>query len=101
IVTAKEERKESTVRPVLVEYPNIAQEEAGIALQVERLINEDKVKPSGIAILYYKHAQADNLVTLFDKKRIPYQVKKNINILGEVLTNQLVNILMYIDAEYK
>lgn len=100
IRAARPERLSSTVTPKLFEYQNTAQEEAGVCHQIEQLI-QDGVKPSDIAVLYYKHAQAENLINYFNRKGLPYQVKKKINILHQPLTRQIVTILTYIDKEYQ
>jgi DNA helicase-2/ATP-dependent DNA helicase PcrA len=100
IKAARAERKVSKVTPVLLEYINTAQEEAGICLQIEQLI-QSGVKPSDIAVLYYKHEQADNLINYFNRKGIPYQVKKKINILHQPMTQQIISILQYIDTEFR
>ncbi len=100
IKAARIDRISSKTTPVLKEYFNTAQEEAGVCLQIEQLI-QNGVKPSDIAVLYYKHAQAENLITYFNRKGIPYQVKKKINILHLPITQQIVSILQYIDTEFR
>jgi DNA helicase-2/ATP-dependent DNA helicase PcrA len=99
IKAARAERISSTVTPVLREYMNTAQEEADLCNRIENLIQQG-VKPSDIAVLYYKHAQAENLITYFNRKAIPYQVRKKINILHQPLTQQILNILTYISKEF-
>ncbi len=101
IIAALNERLNSPAQPLLLEYLNTIQEEAGICLEIERLIQKEKVKPSDIAVLYYRHAQADNLIAFFNKRGIPYQVKKKINVLDQILIQQLINIMQYIDTELK
>lgn len=49
-----------------MEYENTLQEQAGILMQVEKL-REDGVPLEEIAIIYYKHAQAENLIAAFEK----------------------------------
>ncbi len=92
--------KSSTVTPEIIEYPNIAQEEAGILKQIEAL--QEQGFPLGdVAVIFHRHAQAENLIQLMKKKSIPYQVKKEINILDMPLIQNILTILQYIDAESK
>jgi DNA helicase-2/ATP-dependent DNA helicase PcrA len=52
-----------------------------------------------IAILYAQHKQADNIIALMERKGIPYNVKKPVNILELPLTAQILNVLRYLDEE--
>lgn len=44
-------------------------------MQVEQLRDEG-IPLQEIAILYHRHAQAENLMQLFEKRSIPFQVKR-------------------------
>lgn len=88
------------VTPVVKAYPNILQEEADIVMQIERLQKEG-VSLNEIAVLYAQHKQADNIIALLQRKGIPYNVKKPVNILEEPLIQQILNVLRYLDAERK
>ncbi|MEZ5013545.1 MAG: ATP-dependent DNA helicase [Chitinophagales bacterium] len=86
--------------PALDVYENPLQEQAGILAQIETLI-ADGVAPQEIAVIYYRHAQAEDLISVCEKKGIPYQVKKKINVLDEMLVRQLITILNYLDEEHR
>ena len=86
------------VRPVVKVYNNILQEEADIVMQIERMQKEGKPLNS-VAILYAQHKQADNIIALMERKGIPYNVKKPENILDLPLTEQILNVLRYLDKE--
>ena len=88
------------VTPVIKAYNNILQEEAALVLQVERL-QKANVPLGDIAILYAQHKQADNIIALMERKGIPYNVKKPVNILDLPLTLQILNVLRYLDEERK
>lgn len=94
------QRMNSTVAPEIIEYPNVAQEEAGILKQIQSL-HEQGFPLGDVAVIYYRHAQAENLIQFMKKKSIPYQVKKEINILDVPLIQNVLTILRYVDAESK
>jgi DNA helicase-2/ATP-dependent DNA helicase PcrA len=91
--------KNSVVIPKLIQYYNIQHEEASIVEEISKL-HAANINLSEIAIIYFKHAQADNIVELLEKKGIPYNVKKKINILELNIVNQLLNILSYLKEEH-
>jgi DNA helicase-2/ATP-dependent DNA helicase PcrA len=101
LTAAKEERINSSIVPEVLVCNNISQEETIIASKIKNLIEKQNVLASEIAILYYKHSQAENLIRLFDKTGIPYQIRKKVNILEEILTRQLITILSFLEAENK
>jgi DNA helicase II / ATP-dependent DNA helicase PcrA len=87
-----------TVIPQVKVYPNQLQEEAGIVMQIEQL-QASGVPLREIAVLYSRHALAANITALLERKGIPYNVKKPVDILQLPLINQILNVLRYIDAE--
>ena len=89
-----------SVIPVVKVYNNILQEEADLVMQIEKMQQEGKPL-SEVAILYAQHKQAENIMALMDRKGIPYNVKKPVNILEQPLTEQILNVLRYLDQERK
>ncbi len=89
-----------TVAPVVKVYNNILQEEADIVLQIEQL-QASGVALREVAVIYAQHRQAENIIALLERKGIPYNVKKPVNILHEPLIEQVLNILRYLDEERK
>ncbi|MGB3076682.1 MAG: ATP-dependent helicase, partial [Chitinophagales bacterium] len=100
LLAALPDRKISAAVPVVNEYANDMQETAGITQHILAL-QQQGVPLHEIAILYYRHAHADMLLQLFEKKSIPYQVNRSINILGQVEIQQLLNIIRYLDQELR
>ncbi len=102
IVSAADRFKDGndTVKPVVKVYSNILQEEADIVMQVEQLYKQG-VAMNGVAVLYAQHKQADNIIALMERKGIPYNIKKPVNILEQPLTEQILNVLRYLDEERK
>lgn len=98
LIASKSERKANNFKPEIHIYENLAQEEAGIIMQVEQLRDEG-IPLQEIAILYHRHAQAENLMQLFEKRSIPFQVKKKMNVLETPLVQNLLQLFEYIVAE--
>ncbi|MBK6485059.1 MAG: ATP-dependent helicase [Chitinophagaceae bacterium] len=100
LLAALPERKVSEVLPFVNEYLNDMQEVSGITHRILSL-QEQGVPLHEIAVLYYRHAQASTLLSLFEKKAIPYQVNRSVNILDLVEVQQLLNMLRYLDLELR
>jgi len=93
-----EKNTENSIQPSIIRYHNVLHEESHIVEQISKL-NEVENKLSEVAIIYAKHRQVENIITLLEKKGIPYSVKKKINILELPVTKQLLNILAYLKEE--
>ena len=100
ITAALEERIKNPVTPIVHEYENSLQEEAGILMQVEEL-QKNGFPLHEIAVIYHRHVQAENLIRVFEKKGIPYQVRKRINILDLPIIRQVISIFRYLHEESK
>lgn len=89
-----------TITPVVKEYANILQEEADIVTQIETL-KQNGVALKDIAIIYAQHRQAENIMALMERKGIPYNVKRPVNILDQPLIQQIISMLTYLEMERK
>ncbi len=89
----------SPIKPHIVEYQNRAQEEADIVLQIENLYQED-FPLEDVAVIYAKHRQVRNIITLLEKKGIPYNTRRQVNILDLPIILNLRMLLEYINAEH-
>jgi len=87
------------VRPEIVAYPNRLQEDADIVHQIEQL-KKDGFLLEEVAIIYARHRQASNLITLLEKKGIPYTTKRQVNILDLPVIQNLRRLLQYLAAEH-
>ncbi len=92
--------EEHNVKPLVRVYNNILQEEADVVMHIEQLKNEG-VNLGDIAIIYAQHKQATNLISLMERKGIPYNVKKPVNILDLPLIQQIIDVLRYLQLEQK
>ncbi len=90
----------SHLRPKILEYPNKMHEDAAIANHIERLYKEG-FPLNEVAVIYAKHKQAKNVISLLERKRIPYTTKRRVNILDLPLIDNLRTFLEYLYLEYK
>jgi DNA helicase-2/ATP-dependent DNA helicase PcrA len=90
----------SAIQPEIRVYPNLAQETAGIANEIERMKNEN-FPLEEIAVIYRMHRQSDELIKLLRAKNIPVNVRRQSDILQSVFILNILKILEYIDAESK
>lgn len=88
----------STVKPKLVAYYNPLHEQADIVLQIEKLKNKG-VPLSEIAVIYARHKQASELIKLLERKNIPYQAKRRINVFDLPIIRNTINLLAYLQKE--
>lgn len=86
------------VKPVVREYSNVLQEEADVVSQIEQLALKG-VALKEVAVLYSQHKQADNIMALLERKGIAFNVKRKEDVLQQPLTQQILNILRYLNAE--
>ena len=90
----------SAIRPMIVEYENRAQEEADLVHQIEALYKKG-FPLEEVAIIYARHRQARNIITLLEKKNIPYNTKRQVNILDLPQIQNLRLMLQYINLEFQ
>jgi len=100
IVAQHPKMLKSKVRPQIVTYPNRMQEETAIWKEVERL-HKKGIAYEEMAVIYARHRQARNLIELLEKKGIPYQTKRKVNILDLPMIENLRFLLEYVNLEYK
>lgn len=89
----------SNILPQIIAYPNRVQEDTAVVQKIEQLKLEG-FPLNEVAVIYAKHKQARNIVDLLEQKKIPYQTKREVNILDLPLIQNLRLMLRYIFAEY-
>lgn len=85
--------------PRLNVFANKAQEEAHIVSQIKQLYDSG-FPLEETAILYARHRQARNFITLLERQGIPYQTRRRMNVLELPLIVNLRNWLEYLQAEF-
>lgn len=89
-------------KPLLIEVDNPRLEEAFIIHEIERIKNENPKLPlSEIAIIAPKNSDLENLAHRLKQAGIPYQIRKDINLLEHTLIQQILNILYYLNPALK
>jgi DNA helicase-2/ATP-dependent DNA helicase PcrA len=81
--------------PAVVEYTNRLQELTGLTNAIEHL-RITGVPLDDVAVIYAEHKQARQLVGLLERKGIPYQVRRKINLLDLVPVQQIRTLLQYL-----
>lgn len=84
--------------PQLIAYPSRRHEEADIAEQIEHLLQAG-TPAREIGVIYARHRQAAALLTLLEKKNIPYTTRRKINVLDLPIIRNLRILLEYISLE--
>jgi DNA helicase-2/ATP-dependent DNA helicase PcrA len=97
---ASGEAKDKIRDPDILVYDNIVHEQADLANTIEKLYN-DGADLNEIAVIYRKHSQVSKLVEVLEKKNIPINIRKKIDILKIPLIDNILNILYYILSEYE
>lgn len=87
-------------KPEIRAYQNIAHEAVGIALEIE-LLHKQGVALNEIAVIYRNHHQAGNIISYFQTKNIPINIKRRIDVLNEPLIKKVITILHYLQSETK
>ena len=82
----------------LQSYPNRLHETISVAQKIEDLIASG-TSSSEIAVLYARHRQAERLLSLLEKKGIPCQTKRPVNILDLPIIQQFRSLLSYLQEE--
>jgi len=87
-------------KPKIKQYYNIKHEEGAIVNDIVEL-KENGVQLNEIAIIYRNHKQAEEIINLFEKKGVSYNVVKRIDILALPIIINLVKLIEYISKESK
>ncbi|HHZ64072.1 MAG TPA: ATP-dependent helicase, partial [Flavobacteriales bacterium] len=99
VLTAKnDEVASSDIHPEIISYYNIKHQEASIVDEIEELHKNGAVL-NEIAVIFFRHRQAEEIINTMEKKGIPYNVTRKINILELPLIQNLIKILDYINLE--
>lgn len=88
-----------TLPPEIVVYPDRRHEDADIVAQITQMQAEG-FPIEEVAIIYARHRQAQNIISLFAKKGIPYHTRRSVNILDLPLIRNIREMLEYLQAEY-
>ncbi len=91
-------KKETEI--TVFEYPNKLQEEIAVLNKIREL-HEKGIPYNEMAVIYFMHKQSSELIRLFERYEIPYQTKRQIDILGTPSIKNFLLLLRYIAAEFE
>ena len=91
--------KDDTTMPKILAFTKISEELSYVASEIDK-IKSNTEDLSQIAIIYRKHKQVEELINIFEKRNIPYNVKRRIDILKLPFVKKILNILYYLTEEY-
>jgi DNA helicase II / ATP-dependent DNA helicase PcrA len=98
LVASKEELKSLNIPPVIRIYENEFSENVHIVSTIQQLISKN-VKPGNIAVIYREHKFGDELIKFLQLQQVPFYVKRSIDLLEDLFTNKILNIIRYVIAE--
>ncbi len=88
------------VVPQIIEYQNQIQEEVALLNEIEKIYDSGKAL-NEVAVIYRNHSQVENLIKVLEKRKIPINVKRKVDILTLPLVTQLIDILRFVQLEYE
>ncbi len=84
----------------LIAYPDPIHEVVDITNQIQRLLEKEE-DLSDVAVIYRNQSQVQKLMKLLQKREIPYQTKRKINVLDTPVIKKLETMLTYLVWEYE
>lgn len=97
---AKGKYSKDQTRPKILSFDKISAEYAYIAKQMEDIHLNNPSLLNKVAVIYRNHSQVSDLVTVLEKKNIPINIRRKVNILDLPLIKNLIQILSYLSEEY-
>jgi DNA helicase II / ATP-dependent DNA helicase PcrA len=88
----------AATEPTVVAYPNKLHEAADIVAQLMAL-QASGASLGNSAILYAQHRSVNTLLGLLEQKKVPYQVRREVNILDLPIIAQVRTMLQYFQME--
>ena len=93
------DRKALKIKPLIKQYNNVIHEQADIVDKLSKMYSAGE-DLNEVAVLYRNHAQVAKMVEVLEKKNIPLNIKKKVDILKLPLVKNTLNILYYLQSEY-
>ncbi|KAI9449336.1 UvrD/REP helicase [Russula earlei] len=98
LVASNATLKALSIVPEIRIYENEFAENAHIAKSIKQLTDKG-VQPGKIAVIYREHRAGDELMKFLQLQQIPFYVRRSINLLEDVFTNKVLNLVRYTAAE--
>ena len=91
--------KDDPTMPEIRIYDKVSEEYADLVKQVKEMYDADPESLKDVAIIYRKHRQVEDLVSVLEKLNIPLNIKRRVDILKLPLVRNLLKILQYLSEE--
>jgi DNA helicase-2/ATP-dependent DNA helicase PcrA len=91
---------EPAAEPEVVVYENRLHEVAGTVDRIRQLLAAG-VPAAAIAVLYARHRQSERLLALLERRGVPYQTRRPVNLLDLPLMQQFRELLRYLHDEQR
>ena len=88
-------------RVVIAEFQKLSEEYAFVARQILDIYKNNPGELKDTAVIYRKHRQIEELIEILEKKSIPYNVRRRIDILALPFIKNIINLLKYLVEEYE
>lgn len=100
LVAANTRINHLTQPPLIRQYESQRLEMIGIAADIRKLVEEEKVEPGRIAVIYRENKYGEELGQYFKQLNIPVYSKRNLDILHIPLGRKIILLLKYLAAEH-
>ena len=84
---------------IIRSFQNPTQESAALVSDIVRQADKN-VDLSNTAVIYRNHSQVDKIVEVLEKKGIPLNIKRRVDVLKIPLVKNILKILTYINAQF-
>ncbi len=98
LIAAKKIEK-PIIEPVLRVFKNVIHEQAHLVEILEEM-QKNNEPLNEVAVIYRKHSEVNKISEVLEKKEIPINIKKKVDILKLPLVKNILNVLYYIQSEY-
>jgi DNA helicase II / ATP-dependent DNA helicase PcrA len=98
LVAQNEKYNQINEKVKIERYLNPIHETVAIGERILELFKQG-VPFNEMAVLYRNHRHVEDLIKYFNANEIPYNSKRKVNILNEMLVKKLLTLLKYIEAE--
>ena len=98
-LTARADYANLDVKPVIRTFNNWSQERIYLVDELLQLYESGGLSRESVAVIYRNHAQVEEVVDLLEKREVPLNVKKAVNILTQPVVRHVIALLRYLVSE--
>lgn len=87
-------------KPEVIQFMNATQEELFIVNELTTMYEKNQ-DLSEVAVIYRKHRHTDNIIRILQRRGIPLNIRRKLDVLELPLIKNLISLLTYLWREYK